>query len=125
MSVCAPCFATKPIPRCTTKLEIGFAAVLTAYWIFVKNVATGHTIRYSSTSSALGVVAIDDFLDLELADDLEYEIWVTLANTTTIGARVTLTLGTDTYTRLSVVPQSVADDDGNQITYPIVRVEAL
>lgn len=128
MSLCAPCTEIKSIPKCLTTLQIGkVAAFVTAYYLFIRNVATGHVTRISFTSGAAGEINIDfSATDFKFSDELEYEIWVSLVSSNNPEVRATITLldAVTTGTCLSVTPRSYKDDDGAELVFTTVTVYA-
>lgn len=122
MSVCAPCTKVRKIPRCLTNLIVGMGSVSTSYFVFIRNIATGHITRYSVVSSVTGLITVV-LGDLQLTDELEYELWVTLQSSTNVDARETILINLEPVTCVVFTTLSVADDDNNQVTYTNVQFQ--
>jgi len=76
MSLCSPCQSIKVLPDCLENIVVGtMPAANNPYYIYLKDITTGRTERYSATSdgAALLTVAVTQMLSQNHA----YELWVT------------------------------------------------
>lgn len=76
MSLCSPCAPIKVLPDCITNLVVGtMPAINTAFYVYIKDITTDRTERYSATSSALGLLII--VVTQSFSPAHAYEIWAT------------------------------------------------
>ena len=76
MSVCSPCTPIKILPDCVDAIVIGtMPAINNPYFIYIKDITTGRTERYSETSDGAALLTIP--ITKMFSPAHAYEIWVT------------------------------------------------
>jgi hypothetical protein len=94
MSVCNPCLETDTLPVCVTSLIVGTISSLTKdVHIYVKDITTGKVVRFEETSDGAGLVTITGLgTEPDFMPDHSYELWITLADATSIEDKEDITV---------------------------------
>lgn len=119
MSVCNSCIKTPPVARCLTNLIIGtIPNLLTAVYVYVKNVTLDNRIiRYSVTSDPAGIVTIP-ITPQRFSEDHAYEIHITLTTADNINEdRLAITIGDKTADCANLRFQTIWKNDNTIATY--------
>lgn len=88
---CTYCTPTKPVIGCTTSLVIGtIEAVSTNVYVYLYNVASNKTSRYTAVSSVAGLVTIT--IAQGLSTNQDYQVWITLQTATNPDEKLTITV---------------------------------
>lgn len=96
--ICSPCQPTKKIPDCFDKLIIGLVEqALTDYYVYIKDLTTGGTIRVEATSNSGKELKIDNSSSFSPAHS--YEVWVTLKSAATFEDRQQILIDSKTETK--------------------------
>ncbi len=91
MSICLPCTKLKEVALCTDTIVIGTVATInTLYNIYFQSLANGMIVKYTATSSAVGLLTLTPTDGFVLAANHGYEMWVNKTNSSLAGENLTI-----------------------------------
>lgn len=99
---CNSCSIARPLNHCSDSISIGTFEADTDYFIYLKNISSGNTMRFEATSDADGLLIITTTA-IEFVTTSDYELWATLADATNQHDNVLFSLG-DGYETVNDVP---------------------
>lgn len=117
MSVCTDCIKSKPIARCLTNLVVGTISSLnTAVYVYITDLTTERTIRYSVTSSAAGLITVP-ITPQRFSEDHSYEIHVTLTTAAGVDNKQNITVSGEVSDCVAVRFETIWDNNNDIATY--------
>lgn len=117
MSVCTECTKAKPIARCITNLIVGTISSLnTAVYVYIKDLTTERELRYSVTSSAVGLITVP-ITPQRFSEDHSYEIHITKADALGVNVKQNITIGGDVADCVALRFETIWTNDNVIATY--------
>ena len=109
---CPQCSRARILPVATTSLTIGsISGADTEVHVYFTRLSTRRTQRLSATSGNSGLVTVDvSSLSEFFRPGSDYELWLSLGNTTDIQQKQSITIGIDTAECLLLRFQLVEDE---------------